>query len=210
MIFDCDGVLVDSVPLINSAMSRAFAAFGLQISPDEVQRHFRGLLNAEITELVASRWGVKLPENFTEVIAEAEWAAMIQGLQPTPGAASAVRAVVESGTATCVASNGTFEEIEHRLTLTGLITWFEGRMFSAMAVPRPKPHPDVFLHAADTMGYPPSECVVVEDSPAGIQAGVSAGMRVLAYTGGADDGTVSVPGVESFTSLSSLPELLGL
>ena len=83
-------------------------------------------------------------------------------------------------------------------------------MFSAMAVPRPKPHPDVFLHAADTMGYPPSECVVIEDSPAGIQAGVAAGMRVLAYTGGADEGTVSVPGVESFTSLSSLPELLGL
>ena len=210
MIFDCDGVLVDSVPLINRAMVRALAAYGLRLSPEEVQRHFRGLLDADIRDLVAARWGVALPENFTEVIAEEEWAAMVQDLGPVDGVESAVCSVVESGTAACVASNGSPEEIEHRLKLTGLFTWFEGRLFSGLTVPRPKPFPDVFLHAASTMGYSPAECAVIEDGPAGIQAGVAAGMRVLAYIGGSDDAETFLEGVETFTSMSSLPELLGL
>ena len=210
VIFDCDGVLVDSPPLINRTLMRVLASYGLQLQPEEVQAHFRGLLNEDIRAVAEAQWGVSLPENFSEVMEDAEWAAMEEGLRAVPGADFAVRSVVASRTATCVASNGSTEGMEHRLKLTGLLHWFDGRLFSAWTVPRPKPFPDVFLHAASTMGYSPAECAVIEDSPAGIQAGVAAGMRVLAYIGGSDDAETFLEGVETFTSMSSLPELLGL
>ena len=209
VIFDSDGVLVDSVPLIRRAMVSVLASYGLQLSLDEVVKHLSGLQNDDIRNVVASRWGVSLPEQFLEAVEAAERAEVEKGLLPVEGAEVAVRLVVEAGVATCVASNGSPEEIEHRLKLTGLFHWFEGRLFSGWTVPRPKPHPDVFLHAAASMGYPSSECVVVEDSPAGIQAGVAAGMRVLAYTGGSDDAAAVLAGVETFNSMSSLPALLG-
>lgn len=210
VIFDCDGVLVDSVPLIHRALMHVLDSYGLRLSPDEVRKHFKGLQDADIRDLAEARWGVSLPGNFTELIQEAEWAEMIQNLQPISGAESAVRAVAQSGIATCVASNGSPKEIEHRLKLTGLFPFFEGRQFSAQTVPNPKPHPDVFLHAASTMGCPPSECVVIEDSEPGIQAGVAAGMRVLAFTDGSDAAHVDTAGVECFTDMHSLPALLGL
>ena len=111
VIFDCDGVLVDSPPLINRAMVRVLAYYGLQLTPDEVLKNLKGLQNADIRNVVASRWGVSLPEDFWEVMEEAEWAAMEQGLRPVDGAESAVRKVVASGIATCVASNGSPEEL---------------------------------------------------------------------------------------------------
>ena len=160
--------------------------------------------------VVASRWGVSLPEDFWEVMEDAEWAEVEQSLRPVEGAESAVGSVVASGTATCVASNGTPEEIEHRLQLTGLFTQFEGRLFSSYTVPRPKPFPDVFLHAASTMGYPPSECAVIEDSDPGIQAALAAGMRVLAYAPASDTTPAESANVQTFTDMTSLPALLGL
>ena len=210
VIFDCDGVLVDSPPLINRAMVRVLASYGLQLSPDEVLRNLKGLLNADIRKVVASRWGMSLPEDFMDVMEDVEWAEMEKGLRPIDGAEYAVRSVVASGIATCVASNGPPEGIEHRLKLTGLFTRFEGRLFSSYTVPRPKPFPDVFLHAASTMGYPPSECAVIEDSDPGIQAALAAGMRVLAYAAGFDTTFAESAGVETFTDMTSLPVLLGL
>ncbi len=210
VIFDCDGVLVDSPRLINQAILRVLASYGLQLTPDEVLRNLKGLLNADIRDVVASRWGVSLPEDFTDVMEDAEWAAMEEGLLPVEGAETAVRAVVASGVATCVASNGPLKDIEHRLRLTGLFSFFEGRLFSAYTVPRAKPHPDVFLHAAATMGYPPSECVVIEDSDPGIQASLAAGMRVLAYAAASDTTFADAAGVQTFTDMPSLPALLGL
>lgn len=185
-------------------------SYGLRLSPDEVRKHFTGLQDADIRNLAEARWGVSLPENFTELIQEAEWAEMIQNLQPISGAESAVRVVAQSGIATCVASNGSPEEIEHRLKLTGLFPCFEGRQFSAMSVPNPKPHPDVFLHAASSMGFPPAECVVIEDSDPGIKAGLAAGMRVLAFTAASDTAFADTAGVQTFTDMASLPALLGL
>ena len=210
VIFDNDGVLVDSPPLINRAMVRVIASHGLQLSPDAVLRNLKGLLNADIRKVVASRWGVSLPEDFMDVMEDVEWAAMEKGLRPIDGAEYAVRSVVASGIATCVASNGPPEGIEHRLKLTGLFTRFEGRLFSSYTVPRPKPFPDVFLHAASTMGYPPSECAVIEDSQLGIQAALVAGMRVLAYAPASDTTPAESANVQTFTDMTSLPALLGL
>ena len=210
VIFDNDGVLVDSPPLINRAMVRVLASYCLRLSPDELLRNLKGLQNADIRNVVASRWGVSLPEDFGEVMEDAEWAEVEQSLRPVDGAESAVSSVVVSGIATCVASNGSPEEIEHRLKLTGLFKWFEGRLFSAYTVPRPKPFPDVFLHAASTMGYPPSDCAVIEDSQPGIQAGLAAAMRVLAYAAASDTTSAESANVQTFTDMTSLPALLGL
>ena len=210
VIFDNDGVLVDSPPLINRALVRVLATYGLRLSPDEVRKNLKGLQSADIRKVVVSRWGVSLPEDFGEVMEDAEWAEVEQSLRPVDGAEHAVSAVVASGIATCVASNGSPEEIEHRLKLTGLFPWFEGRLFSAYTVPRSKPFPDVFLHAASTVGYPPSECAVVEDSEPGIQAALASGMRVLAYAPASDTTPAESANVQTFTDMTSLPALLGL
>ncbi len=134
---------------------------------------------------------------------------MEEDLHAVPGVNDVVRLVVASGIATCVASNGSLDAIEHRLKLTGLYHWFERRLFSSELVGRGKPNPDVFLHAANTMGFPPSECVVIEDSEAGLRAAQAAEMRVLAFAAGSHAAADAV-GVEAFTDMASLPVLLGL
>ena len=209
-IFDCDGVLVDSEALINRALGRLLADCGLQLQPNEIRTHFRGLSNSRIEDVLITRWGMSLPENFTDMIEDAERIAMEDGLRAIPGVADAVRSVVVSGVATCVASNGSPDAIVQRLNLTGLYHWFEGRLFSAALVERGKPYPDVFLYAAEKMGFPPSDCVVIEDSEAGIQAGKAAGMRVLTFAADADTAAAEAAGVEAFTDMASLPALLGL
>ena len=120
-----------------------------------------------------------LPEDFADLLEDVERRAVEAGLRAVPGVADAIRSVAASGVATCVASNGPPEAVAQRLKLTGLYSWFEGRLFSASMVARGKPHPDLFLHAAQTLGVPPSQCVVVEDSAPGARAGLAAGMRVL-------------------------------
>ena len=210
VIFDCDGVLVDSEPFVKRALLQVLASYGLYLRLEEAETYFKGLQNDDVKRVVEERWRVFLPDDFSEALEAAEWNAVEQGLRAVDGAELAVRSVGISGIASCVASNGSPESMEHRLKLAGLLKWFEGRLFSGWTVPRPKPFPDVFLHAAATMGYEPSECAVIEDSPAGMQAGVAAGMRVLAYTRGSDDAAAVLAGVETFNSMSSLPELLGL
>ena len=131
-------------------------------------------------------------------------------VQPIVGVRRAVEDIVNLGIATCVASNGTLEAMRERLGYAGLTDLFADRLFSAEQVARGKPFPDVFLRAANTMGFPPSECVVVEDSEAGIQAGRAAGMRVLAYSTGSADGVAESVGVEHFADMALLLSMLGL
>ena len=151
-----------------------------------------------------------MPDDFTDLLEDAERVAVEEGLRAVPGIANVVRLVVASGMGTCVASNGSPDAIAQRLKLTGLYPWFEGRLFSASTVARGKPYPDLFLHAAETLGYPPSDCVVVEDSVPGVRAGLAAGMRVLMYTAESNSATADALGVERFSDMTVLPALLGL
>lgn len=210
VIFDCDGVLVDSEPLVKHALVQVLASYGLQLPMAEVETRFKGLQNDDIRRVVEEQWRLSLPHNFSDLLEAAEWDAVEQGLRAVEGAELAVRSVVASGLATCVASNGSLESTAHRLAIVGLLHWFEGRLFSGWTVPRPKPYPDVFLHAAVTMGYPPSQCAVIEDSETGIRAGLAAGMRVLAYTSAPDDAHAGLAGAERFSDMRSLPQLLGI
>ncbi len=203
-------MLVDSEPVTRHVIGRVLARYGLRLKLDEVRAHFHGVSNSHVQSVVRAQWGVLLPDNIGDLIEDAERAAVEDGLRAVLGVAEVVRLVTASELASCVASNGSPAAIEQRLKLTGLYPWFEGRLFSASMVARGKPHPDVFLHAAESMGFSPKQCVVVEDSDAGIQAALAAGMRVLAYTAGPDAAAAGSAGVETFTDMASLPALLGL
>lgn len=210
VIFDCDGVLVDSEPLIERAFLRVLGSYGLRLGPDDYRGTFKGLSISRTADILKTLSEDSLPADIGEVIDSEEWEEMERGLQPVPGAADAVRAVVASGMAVCIGSNGSPDAIAQRLRLTGLHDWFEGRMFSAAMVERGKPYPDVFLHAAETMGFSPSECVVIEDSDTGVQAALAAGMRVLAYVASPTSNVSGSRGAERFTDMALLPALLGI
>ena len=210
VIFDCDGVLVDSESLTIPAMGRLLARFGLHLQHDEMRAHFSGVTTRQVRGIVEKQWGVPLPEDFADQLEDVERRAVEAGLRAVPGIADAIRSVAASGVATCVASNGPPEAVAQRLRLTGLYPWFEGRLFSASMVARGKPYPDLFLHAAQTLGVPPSQCVVVEDSAPGAQAGLAAGMRVLVYATPWNTAAAGAPGVERFSDMAALPRLLAL
>ena len=210
VIFDCDGVLVDSESLIETAFLRVLGRYGLRLTPRDYHDFFKGLTVNRTADVVLARWGVSLPGDIGEVIDQEEWEEMKRGLQAVPGADDAVRSVVATGMAVCVGSNGSPDAIAQRLRLTGLYHWFEGRLFSAAMVAHGKPHPDVFLHAAETMGFSPEESVVIEDSDTGVQAGLSAGMRVLAYVASPVNNVDGSREVERFADMASLPALLGI
>ena len=210
VIFDCDGVLVDSELLTSQAMRDVLARCGLRLELDELQARFHGVSNNQIHDTVLANWGVRLPDDIVSLIEEAERIAVEDGLRAVPGVADAVRLVAASGMAMCVGSNGSPDAIAQRLMLTGLYDWFEGRLFSGATMARGKPYPDVFLHAAETMGYAASECVVIEDSAAGVQAALAAGMRVVAYVASPTSNIADTREVERFTDMALLPALLGL
>ena len=211
VIFDCDGVLVDSEPLANASLSRALRAQGLDWSVEETMRRLMGRSLKSCVEIVEAELGRALPDDFLESMQAVTYRSFREApLQPVPGVRDAVLAVQQAGLATCVASSGAQEKMRFTLGLTGLWDLFEGRIFSASEVPRGKPFPDLFLHAAIRMDVQPFACTVVEDSVPGVQAARSAGMRVLAYAGApyADAAALARAGGEVFDDMRRLPDLV--
>jgi HAD superfamily hydrolase (TIGR01509 family) len=178
VIFDCDGVLVDSEPIANRIFSEMLSEVGLPIGYEETVRTFMGRSMPACIEIASRLLGRPLPDGFVDEFRRRATEAFRRELRPVAGveaALDAIRAPV------CVASSGEHAKIRTTLGITGLLGRFHGRIFSAADVARPKPFPDLFLHAAATMGVAPQWCVVVEDTALGATAGVSAGMRVLAH-----------------------------
>jgi HAD superfamily hydrolase (TIGR01509 family) len=212
VIFDCDGVLVDSEPISNRVLAEALTAEGLPTTLEEALAEYKGLLLSETVDRAEAKLGRALPEDWVAAYERARVEAFRRELEPIPGAAAAVERVLATGLAVCVASQGKLEKTELTLGLTGLRDLFgEGALFSAYSVPRGKPHPDLFLHAASVMEAEPSRCVVVEDTPIGVTAAVSAGMRALGFTADSDEAALRHAGAEVlFSSLAELPALLGL
>ena len=213
VIFDCDGVLVDSEPISNRVLAEALTAEGLPTTLEEALTEYKGLLLSETVDRAEAKLGRALPSGWVAGFERARVEAFRRELEPIPGAAATVERVLAAGLAVCVASQGKLSKTQLTLTLTGLLDLFppEAR-FSAYSVPRGKPHPDLFLHAASVMEAEPSRCVVVEDTPIGVVAAVSAGMRVLGYAADdADRAGLREAGAEvRFSSLAELPALLGL
>lgn len=211
MIFDCDGVLVDSEPLANQSFSRALKPHGLDWSVEETMRRLMGRSLKSCVEICEAELGRKLPDDFVEKMQAVTYQSFRDApLQPVPGVKEAVLALQAAGLATCVASSGSPEKMKFTLGLTGLWDLFDGRIYSATQVPRGKPFPDLFLHAAIAMNEQPFDCIVVEDSVPGIQAARSAGMRALAYAGApyADGESLAEAGGQPFDDMKKLPGLV--
>lgn len=206
IIFDCDGVLVDSERLAVRIDVQVLAQLGWVMTEEEVVERFVGVSDARFRREIEERTGRSLTD---------EWDLRYAPLYREAFAAelTAVEGVVEVldgiSVQTCVASSGTHEKMRHTLGLTGLYSRFEGRIFSATEVTRGKPEPDLFLYAASRMGADPSGCVVIEDSAMGVSAARAAGMPVFAYAGGVTPAAkLAGPGTTVFSHMRELPDLL--
>lgn len=161
VVFDCDGVLVDSERIAARVQVALGAELGWPLTEGEVVERFIGRSHAAIREQVADRLGRDIAAIWSERFEELHREAVDAGLAPVDGLPEALDALL--GTATCVASSGSHDKMRHTLGRTGLYERFAGRIYSASEVPRGKPAPDLFLHAARQMGVDPQACVVVED-----------------------------------------------
>jgi HAD superfamily hydrolase (TIGR01509 family) len=206
VIFDCDGVLVDSERLAVQVESRLITELGWELSPEEVLDRFVGRSDAHMLGEIEAALGRAVPE-WPERYRKALFASFEAELAAVPGVADAIDRLTVP---TCVASSGTHEKMSLTLGLTGLLDRFEGRIFSTTEVANGKPAPDLFLHAARQMGAEPQGCVVVEDSRSGVEAARAAGMRVLGYAGGLTPAEwLEGPGTTVFTDMAELPGLVG-
>ncbi|MDR6757589.1 HAD superfamily hydrolase (TIGR01509 family) [Mycoplana sp. BE70] len=181
IIFDCDGVLVDSEPISLAVLVDALDAAGVTMDADEATDRFLGRSLKSMSDILHEDYGLAIDDHFLENMRKALYARFREELQPIDGVRAAVEALPVPF---CVASSSQPERIRLSLAVTGLLDSFEPNIFSASMVERGKPAPDLFLHASAAMGVAPDACAVIEDSPAGVMAAKAAGMRVFAFAGG--------------------------
>lgn len=181
VIFDCDGVLVDSEPLSFRVLSETIASAGASIPLEDCYRLFLGKSIASMREVLHHDYDISLSDQELGAMQARLFEVYRQELCPIPGITDLLRNLKQPF---CVASSGLPERIRLALELTGLLPAFEPHVFSATMVKRGKPAPDLFLHAAEAMKTRPADCLVIEDSTAGIEAAKSAGMSVIGFTGG--------------------------
>lgn len=177
ILFDCDGTLVDSEPLFNEVLSKYLAELGFRLSPEEALLLFRGTRFDDCVAQLNTMFDRGLPANFVAECRGRSHEAFRQRLQPIEGAVELLDSLAIDK---CVASNGPREKIVTALSTTGLLPYFEDRIFSAYEVGAWKPQPGLFLCAAEAMRILPRHCLVVEDSMPGVKAGLAAGMQVVA------------------------------
>lgn len=206
VIFDCDGVLVDSEPIVNRIFVELLTEIGLVMTCEQAAQTFVGKSSATCIEIVERSLGKPVPSDFLDRCRERETDALTRELQSVPG----IELVLENlPIPKCVASNSSLRHVNLVLQLTGLIHHFNGNLFSANQVARPKPFPDVYLHAARQMAVSPADCVVVEDSVTGVQAACAAGMKVFGYVQRSDrDALVAAGAHLVFDQMPQLLELL--
>jgi HAD superfamily hydrolase (TIGR01509 family) len=206
VIFDCDGVLVDSERLCNQAMADLLADLGLRFSLEQTVQQFIGRSLSQCLAIIEQHLGCAPPQDLRSRLAQRTRVALELGLTAMPG----IEVVLDTlAWPSCVASNGNRAKMDFTLGHTGLLPRFAGRMFCADDVAQPKPAPDLFLHAARCCGAEPGRCVVVEDTPTGIRAARAAGMRALAFAGLTPLYRLLEAGADAcFQSMSELPGLL--
>lgn len=206
IIFDCDGVLVDSERISHEVMIAMLAERGVAMSFDDAVARFMGTSMPHALEVVRQLTG-EAPESFLPAFRERTFAAFSAELQPVPGVPELLAALTLP---VCVASNGPREKMALTLGRTGLLPRFEGRLFSADDVARPKPAPDLFLLAAERLSARPQACIVIEDSPTGVAAARAAGMRVFGYAAMTPAQRLHDAGADAvFDTMAALPALLG-
>ena len=214
VLFDCDGVLVDSEPITNGVLREMLGELGWKLSPAECMRIFLGKAVKDERALIEAHTGQPLTEDWLVRFRERRNVGLMQGLKPIPGALEAVALLHElfEGRIACASGADRFK-VELQLEKCGLLPFFQGRIFSGHELPRSKPAPDVYLAAAAALAVQPQRCAVVEDTVTGALAGVAAGATVFGYSppeAGHDAPQLlreaGVHGV--FTDMAQLPSLL--
>ena len=181
IIFDCDGVLVDSEILSFKVEAAAFAELGIKVAADDLLGRFLGTSSAAMFAQLEREHGITLPPDFSQAVLARIRAAFDSELLAIPGIADLVASLALP---ICVASSSEPDRVRHSLGIAGVSRYFEPNIFSAAMVKRGKPAPDLFLYAAEKMASMPAQCLVIEDSVAGVTAARAAGMTVLGFTGG--------------------------
>jgi HAD superfamily hydrolase (TIGR01509 family) len=207
--FDCDGVLVDSEPITCGVLADMLNELGWKISLEETIRTFVGRSVRDEIAIIEARIGKPIQPDFYEEFVARRNVMLEQAIVPVQGVEAAVGALAEQKIPFCVVSGA--DRAKMRLTLgkTGLLPWFDGKLFSGMEVARTKPAPDVYLLAAETMGIAPSRCVAIEDTPTGVTAGVAAGMTVFGYAERMDAQLLLDAGaVRTFSDMAQLPQMV--
>jgi HAD superfamily hydrolase (TIGR01509 family) len=208
VIFDCDGVLVDSERLIVEVESRLLTELGWPLSPAEVAERFVGRSDADMLAEIEATLGRPVPE-WAEQYRDGMERAFRADLVAVPGIDGALDAIEARGWPTWIASSGTHDKMRLTLGLTGLYRRFDGRISSATEVARGKPAPDLFLHVAALAGADPGRCVVVEDSPSGVAAARAAAMACFGFAGGITPAErLEGPGTVVFDDMAQLPGLI--
>jgi HAD superfamily hydrolase (TIGR01509 family) len=207
VIFDCDGVLVDSETLACELEAERFTEIGMPMTAAEITERFLGRSTAFVNAVIAEHLGGPLPADQERYWENRYQELLAEQLRPIPGVAEALARITLP---VCVASSSGPESIATKLSLCGLADWFGDRVFSATQVTHGKPAPDLFLLAADRLHADPARCAVIEDSPVGVQAGRAAGMRTFAYVGGGMVARDRLDGEATivFDDMRRLPELL--
>jgi HAD superfamily hydrolase (TIGR01509 family) len=184
VIFDCDGVLVDSERLSVRVDVEYLARLGWPMSEAEIVELFVGRSDADMRAAIEATIGGPIPKDIDEEFERIYRETLERELEAVPGVEAVLEALARAGTPVCVASSGTHAKIGRSLAKTGLERFFGDRIFSATDVEHGKPAPDLFLHAASVLAVDPAECAVVEDSVHGVRAALAAGMRAFAFAGG--------------------------
>lgn len=211
VVFDCDGVLVDSEVIAARVLSRELVAIGFMLTPEDCLARYTGISLPSVVARIEDEWGHKVPADFLDRLRRGDGQAFREELRAIPHVHEVVAGIAMPR---CVASSSRLAKIRLTLSLAGLLKLFDPHLFSAEMVAHGKPAPDLFLFAAAQMGVEPAYCLAVEDSQAGVRAGLAAGMRVLGFVGGAHcrpghGATLQAAGAERiFADMRDLPDLL--
>ncbi|WP_398497528.1 HAD family hydrolase [Variovorax sp.] len=214
VLFDCDGVLVDSEPITNRVLAEMLGELGWPLTTDESMRIFTGKAVKDEADLIESKTGFRITPEWLHGFRERRNEALERDLTAIPNAPAAVRALFEQldGRIACASGADRFK-VELQLEKVGILDCFAGRIFSGHEMPRSKPAPDVYLAAAAALGVDPKRCAVVEDTVTGAMAGVAAGATVFGYSTGESghsgpEALRSVGAVQVFSDMAELPALL--
>jgi len=212
VIYDCDGVLIDSEPIANRLIAHELTALGWKMTPEESNDLFLGISYPDMCPLIEHRLGRKLPETWLPNFLAGVIAAMAEEAEPVPGARHALESTTALGLEWRVASNSSHAEMAAKFTRAGFSSVVAGRIHSAQDVMaaggQGKPAPDLFLAAAAAASIPPDACLVIEDSPAGIRAARAAGMTCLALVRHGPPDALAALGAAPFAAMHDLPDLL--
>lgn len=205
IIFDCDGVLVDSEPLSNQVIAEILCEIGIPMTTKEAISLFAGGSLKRVSDFVFSKTGQALSPEYVAIYRQRSFALFREALQPIPGVREAIENIPFSK---CVASNGPLQKMQLNLGITGLAGYFGEYLFSAYEVGYWKPDPRLFLHAAEKMGFRPSDCIVIEDSIHGVRAAKSAGIKVLGFSNPAHEDQLKSEDIPLFHTMTDLADIL--